>query len=66
MTTKLATAVCALSLVFCGSAATVQTASAQAPSVPAPPLAGPPSLGASAAMGSAATTAGHRAGHLVR
>jgi gluconolactonase len=43
MTRKLARAVCALSLVFCGSAATVHTASAQAPSVPAPPLAGPPS-----------------------
>ena len=43
MTTKLASAVCALSLVFCGSAATVHTASAQAQSVPAPPLAGPPS-----------------------
>src|SRR6185312_7957841 len=43
MTTKLASAVCALSLVFCGSAAAVDTASAQAQSVPAPPLAGPPS-----------------------
>jgi gluconolactonase len=43
MTTKLASAVCALSLVFCGSTTTFQSASAQAPSVPAPPLAGPPS-----------------------
>ena len=43
MTTKLASAVCALSLLFCGSAATIQSASAQAPTVPAPPLAGPPS-----------------------
>jgi hypothetical protein len=42
MATKLATAVCALSLIVCGSAATVHSASAQAPSVPAPPLAGPP------------------------
>ena len=43
MTTKLASAVCALSLVLSGSAATLQSASAQAPTVPAPPLAGPPS-----------------------
>src|ERR1700759_2752613 len=43
MTTKLASAVCALSLVFCGSTAMIHSASAQAPSVPAPPLAGPPS-----------------------
>jgi gluconolactonase len=43
MTTKLTSAVCALSFVFCGSAATVHSALAQAPSVAAPPLAGPPS-----------------------
>jgi gluconolactonase len=43
MTTKLASAVCILSLVLWGSAATVHIASAQAQSIPAPPLAGPPS-----------------------
>src|SRR3954469_21471481 len=41
-TKKLASAVCALSLVFCGSAATVRDASAQSPPVPPPPLACPP------------------------
>src|SRR3569833_4198690 len=43
MTTKMASDVCALSRVFCGSAATVRGASAQSLSVPPPPLAGPPS-----------------------
>ena len=43
MASKLASAVCALSLAFCGMAATVHTGSAQPQSVPAPALQGPPS-----------------------